>query len=119
MSIEYEGTDESDNEVYALIEQGQKVGSLKVCQIHSEMLTIMHNFLREDLREHSRGTRLIRYVEDLGRQKGCKHIYVNAIAPEAKGFFGKLGYDTSSDEGGEYKGEKKLNMNDKVQGDID
>jgi N-acetylglutamate synthase-like GNAT family acetyltransferase len=73
-----------------------------------DLCTIMNIHVDEKLRKKGRGTRLVRYVEALALQKGCKKMRANAIKVEAKEFFEKCGYQLTQDEGGEYSGERRL-----------
>ena len=105
MSIQFEGIDGFESEVYVLLEDGQKTGSINV---RFDLCTIMKIHVEEKLRKQGRGTRLVRYVEALAVQKGCKMMRANAVKPEAKEFFEKCGYDLTPDEGGEFFGERTL-----------
>jgi N-acetylglutamate synthase-like GNAT family acetyltransferase len=62
MSIQFADLDELDNEVYVLLEEGQRTGSIKV---RFDLCTIMVILVEEKLRGEGRGTRLVRYVETL------------------------------------------------------
>jgi len=105
MSIQFAGLDELDNEVYVLLEEGQKIGSIKM---RFDLCTIMNIHVDEKLRKKGKGTQLVRYAEALALQKGCRKMRANAIKPEAKEFFEKCGYCLTPDEGREYFGERTL-----------
>jgi len=105
MVTQFEGLDEFDNEVYVLLEEGRKIGSIKV---RLDLCTVMDIFVEEELRRKGWGTRFVRYVETLALQRGCKKMLVNAIKTEAKEFFEKCGYRLELDEYGEYFGERTL-----------
>ncbi len=107
MSIQFDGVNDLENEVYGLYEQGQKVGQIKV---RLDMCTIMDIFIKPDLRRQGRGTKLVRFIEALAFQKGCKKVRVKAIknTPEAKGLFVSCGYHLYPNKYGEYDGKRTL-----------
>lgn len=49
-------------------------------------------FVPESLRGTGLGTQLMRGAEDEGRQRGCRHAWLDTFSFQARGFYEKLGY---------------------------
>ena len=50
-------------------------------------------WLREDIRRHGFGRRLLTLAEDEARQRGAKNVYLDTFSFQAPEFYKKLGYE--------------------------
>jgi GNAT superfamily N-acetyltransferase len=67
------------------------VGGL-IGETHWDWLYINLMWIREDLRRHGYGTRLLELAEDEARQRGAKNAYLDTFSFQAPGFYEKHGY---------------------------
>ncbi|HEY0601262.1 MAG TPA: GNAT family N-acetyltransferase [Herpetosiphonaceae bacterium] len=70
---------------------GQIVGGL-VAETYWTWLSIEDLWLREDLRAHGFGRKLLDLAERAARERGCAHAHLTTFSFQARGFYEKAGY---------------------------
>lgn len=95
MSIEYSGKNNFEDK-YIIKVEGKVIGNITV---NFESRSIMNIFIVPDFERMGYGTRLVKHVEDLFREKKFPIIRTSTITSlEAKNFFSKLGFSIDNQE---------------------
>jgi GNAT superfamily N-acetyltransferase len=56
-------------------------------------LYVAHVWVDDGLRGTGMGTRVLATIEDAGRARGCRAVFLDTLAFQAKPFYEKLGYE--------------------------
>ncbi|MEK5333759.1 MULTISPECIES: GNAT family N-acetyltransferase [unclassified Lysinibacillus] len=72
-------------------EEGNRVAGL-IGETHGNWLEVEYLWVSEELRGQHIGTELMRKVEKIAINRGCKYAFLNTFSFQAPDFYVKLGY---------------------------
>lgn len=77
---------------FVLLEEDQEIVGGVIGEIHWDWLWLDLIWVREDLRGHGYGQRLLTAIEDGARNHGARNVYLDTFSFQAPGFYVKNGY---------------------------
>jgi len=77
---------------YVLQGPDQETAGGVIAQIYWDWLYVDLMWLKEEVRQHGYGQRLLALVEDEARKRGAKYAFLDTFSFQAPGFYEKHGY---------------------------
>ncbi len=87
------GDDSSQPLCFVLRAADQTVVGGVIGETHYDWFYISLMWIKEELRGHGYGHRLLTLAEDQARERGAKHAYLDTFSFQAPGFYKKHGYE--------------------------
>ena len=85
---------DQNSQILCFVLQGphSEIGGGIIAQIYWDWLYVDLMWLKEEIRHHGYGQRLLTLVEEEARKRGAKHAFLDTFSFQAPGFYEKLGY---------------------------
>jgi GNAT superfamily N-acetyltransferase len=86
------GDDQGKNLCFVLQSPDQEIVGGVIGSTHLDWLYINLMWIKEELRGHGYGHRLLTLAEEEGRRRGARHAYLDTFSFQAPDFYKKHGY---------------------------
>lgn len=87
------GDDQGKNLCFVLRSPDQEIVGGVIGATYWDWLYINLMWIKEELRGHGYGQRLLMLAEEEGRKRGAKQVYLDTFSFQAPGFYKKYGYE--------------------------
>ncbi len=91
-NVEQAGEENSQRLCFALYGPDQEIVGGALGELYWEWFHLDLLWVREDLRRRGHGGRLLTRIEELARERGAKHVFLDTFSFQAPDFYLRRGY---------------------------